>query len=392
MSVIFLFIVLVLSAVQARDFTIFQAKDEETVATEKEPIITARVGRGLKGVPPAEAANHFKAKKAMKAMRSKLRPKQKPVAAVDAKAEDIPKDDKPGFDFVVAGFPKCGTTTLLKAFEAHEETDMAASEQCAIASPLQADARVHKLLDGTLNALSSRPQMKRSFKCPTAMYNYKSIARMEKHSPNAKFVIGMRHPVKMLQSFYNYRITEIKERGLDEAIPSLEKVLANDMPWKGVSMQSTRFELFLMQLGKTDVSAEHLTDLTRTNYDLAIKPTTFSVFLYTVDQLEDANEQRNHELRRHMQEYLDLKKPIEPFGHENTNHHVGKAAHAESISICDNKWATVRAQLIEQGAKTAEWIRDHFIHSEDVQVANQEHFLETLQSWGSDPCAAITSA
>lgn len=100
---------------------------------------------------------------------------------------------------------------------------MAASEQCAIASPLQADAKVHRLLDQTLSSLSSEPTVKRSFKCPTAMYNYKSIARMEKHSPNAKFVVGMRHPVKMLQSFYNYRITEIKERGLEEEIPPWNK-------------------------------------------------------------------------------------------------------------------------------------------------------------------------
>lgn len=141
------------------------------------------------------------------------------------------------FDFIIAGFPKCGTTTLLKAFAAHEETDMAAREQCAIASPLQADVRVHRLLDETLAGLSPDPHMKRSFKCPTALYNYKGIARLQKHSPFAKIVVGTRHPVKMLQSFYNYRVTEIKEKGLSEPIPTLEEVLANPTPWKGVSSQ-----------------------------------------------------------------------------------------------------------------------------------------------------------
>jgi hypothetical protein len=295
-------------------------------------------------------------------------------------------EDKPGFDFVVAGFPKCGTTTLLKAFGAHEETDMASSEQCAVASPGQADAKVQKLLDGTLATLSTDPAKKRSFKCPTAMYNYKTIARMEKHSPNTKFVVGMRHPVKMLQSFYNYRITEIKERGLDEPIPLLDEVLESGMPWKGVSMQSTRFELFLIQMGKTTVTPEQMKDLVGQNYDLAIFPTNFTVFLYTVDQLEDSDEERSKNLRKEMQDYLGLSAPIEAFGHENKNHAVGASSHTELIAICDDKFAPVRAKLVEQGAKTAEWLRDHFILSEDVVVANHAHFVQTLQSWGTDPC------
>ena len=70
----------------------------------------------------------------------------------------------------------------------------------------------------------------------------------------------------------------------------------------------------------------------------------------------------------------------------NTNHATGKAAHAESISICDYKWASVRAKLVEQGARTAQWLKNEFIHSPDVVVANPEHFIETLDSWGVDPC------
>ena len=245
---------------------------------------------------------------------------------------------------------------------------MAASEQCAIASPLQADTRVHRLLDDTLATLTTDPSVKRSFKCPTAMYNYKSIARMEKHSPQTKFVVGMRHPVKMLQSFYNYRITEIKERGLDESIPSLDDVLSRDKPWKGVSIHSTRFELFLMQMGKTDLDMDQLSDLLGMPYDLAIKPTNFTVFLYTVDQLEDEDEVRTESMRNKLQDYLGLRKPIQPFGHENKNHATSRAAHQELVSICDDKWASVRSTLVEQGAKTARWLREHFIHSKDVVV------------------------
>ena len=292
--------------------------------------------------------------------------------------------DKPGFDFIVAGFPKCGTTTLLKAFAAHDETDMATSEQCSIASPKQADARVHKLLDGTLSTLTDDPSKKRSFKCPTAMYNYKSIARMEKHSPETRFIVGMRHPVEMFQSFYNYRITEIKERGLQEDITPIQEILESGQPWKGVSLASTRFELFLLQMGKTDITTEQMHDMKAQQYDLAIKPTNFTVFLYTTDQLEDADETRSATLRTTMQEYLGLQNEIMPFGHENKNHN--KNAHPEQIYICDDQWASIRKTLVEQGAVTAAWLRDSFIHSKDVFVANPEHFVQTLESWAVDPC------
>jgi hypothetical protein len=310
---------------------------------------------------------------------------QIPVAAVTrlavAAAVEVERETR-GFDFIIAGFPKCGTTTLLKAFSAHDETDMAASEQCVIAAPNQADVRVFKRLDDTLHTLSI--DKKSSFKCPTSLYNYKSIVRMDQHSPDAKYIIGIRHPVEMLQSFYNYRVTEIKERNLDEPIPTLESVLASGEAWKGVSMQSTRFDLFLMQMGKTAITAEDMIEFAdmQANYELAIRPTLAKVFLYTVDQLEDTDVKRSEQFRTDMKNYLELSQPIQPFGIENKNH----VKHAESIDICDAKWATIRAKLVQQGAVTATWISEHFIHSTDVWVANQEHFVETLESWTRDPC------
>lgn len=291
-----------------------------------------------------------------------------------------------GFDFVVAGFPKCGTTTLLQAFAAHEETDMALQEQCDIAAPLQPDARVHKMLDNTLSTLSSDPNVKRSFKCPTSLYSHKSISRLEEHSPASKLIVGMRHPVEMLQAFYNDRIAEIKERKLDHKIPTLEEVLERGDPWKGVSMQSTRFDLFLMQLGKTHITAKNMKELAQAGLDLTIKPNEIKVFLYTVDQLKDQDSSRATEFRSELQGFLGLHKPLDAF--HNVNHHQ---VYPESIDICDDQWAQVRGKLVQEGTKTAKWIQKHFMHSNDVVVANQEHFLQSLESWSTDPCGAKLS-
>lgn len=292
------------------------------------------------------------------------------------------------FDFIVGGFPKCGTTTILKAFALHPETDMASSEQCSIASPGQADFVVLRKLDETLADLSTDSAVKRSFKCPTAMYSYKSIVRLEKHSPTAKFIVGVRHPVRMIQSFYNYRVTEIYERNLYgiDPIPSFSELMESKLSWKGVSLASVRFDLFLMQFGKTNVTSDDMNTLSQQNYELAIKPSNFSMFLYSVDQLEDTDETRSEVLRVELQKYLGLNLPIEPFGHENKNHAVGTTGHAESINICDQEYAPIRKQILEYGEKSAAWLRDHFITSPDVIVANKEHFVESLESWGVDPC------
>lgn len=292
-----------------------------------------------------------------------------------------------GFDFVVAGFPKCGTTALLKAFALHNETDMAMTEKCAVASPGMPDFVVWRKMDEILQELSRERSIKRSFKCPTAIYNHKTIARLEKHSPTAKLVIGVRHPIHMLQSFYNYRVTEIYQRNLDEDVPAFADVMGSLDPWKGVSLASPRYELFLMQFGKTDISPADIQGfMGQPGYQLAIRPSRFQIFLYSTEQLEDTDTDRAQSFREGLQEYLGLQYPIAPFTHENVNHQVGEEGYEETINICDRQWKTVRRQLLQQGQYSAEWIRDKFLQSPDVTVINLEHFLQTLETWTSDPC------
>lgn len=305
------------------------------------------------------------------------------------------------FDFVVGGFPKCGTTTLLKAFGANHETDMVPQEQCAIAAPSQADHLVVSRLKSTIFDMSTVKAgsiwHKQGFKCPTAVYTYKSIVRLEKHSPNAKIIIGVRHPIHMLQSFYNYRVTELYERGHagDQTIPQFAELMKDDSePWRGVSIHAVRFEYFLQQLGKTTLDRSQLQEIasfSRFGHELAVRPSNFTVFCYTVDQLEDTDDLRSEQFRATLQQYLGLTTPLAPFGHENKNHAVGSTGHPESIRICDDKFAEIRNTALENAKKTASWIRNDFLQSPDVFVANTEHFLESLQKWETDPCQTATA-
>ena len=309
----------------------------------------------------------------------------------EATVENIIRDvvethEEQSFDFVLAGFPGSGTSALFDALKTHKETSVAASEKCAIASPGIADGKVQKILDRTLANLSAVPSAKRGFACQTAMYNYRSISRMSSHSPKTKFIIGMRHPVMMMQSFYNSHVAEMTMQGLEKEIPSFETVLDKRTPWKGVSMESSRFELFLMQMGKAVMTTGELDEFVHVNYDLAITPTESSVFLYTDEQLSDNDEKRSQSFGSELQSYLGLRDPIAPFWDDEDER--GIAAFSRSINICDEQWAVYRAKLVEQGERTARWVRESFLEGEGVVVANKEHFIHSLESWGVDPCTA----
>jgi hypothetical protein len=155
------------------------------------------------------------------------------------------------------------------------------------------------------------------------------------------------------------------------------------------SLDAVRFELFLMQLGKTEVvtADESLHDfMDRPGYQLTIHPNKFNIFLYSLDQMEDKDEIRSSKFRSALQHFLGLSIPLAPFQHENINPRVGNDGYKVTIDVCQHEYKVVRDQLIQQARKSANWIRVHFIRSRDVWVPNEDHFLATLDSWSVDPC------
>jgi hypothetical protein len=298
-----------------------------------------------------------------------------------------PITGKPRLDFLVAGFPKCGTTTLLYAFQKHAGIRIGERENCLLARPIQQDDVNFRQLDESLAILDDGTTKLRAMKCPDTLNNVKTIHRLSQHSPDAKFVIGVRHPVKMLQSFYNYRITEAYDKHFTEPIPDLLDILTHnpEIPWKDVSTDSGRFELKLMQFAKTNMTVTDLNKLQGRPH-LAIKPNRFRIFLYALEQLNDDDGDRSAEFRQDLQDFLQLPTPIQPLGHENLNQFVGSKAHPETVNICDHHFDSIRYQLVENARNTAVWIRDQFMTSQDVVVSNPEFFTKILEDWMKDPC------
>lgn len=290
-------------------------------------------------------------------------------------------------DFFVAGFPKCGTTTLLYAFASHNETDISKTEKCFIINSQMSDVAATHQLDDALIDLEQDSNIRRGIKCPSGIKNSRSLERIQNHSPRAKLIIGVRHPVLYFQSFYNYRVTEIHDRGSTENIPPIESLIGKK-EWKGVSTDTARFDLYLMQLGKTNITKNQLQELVG-RPQMSVKPNSFKIFLYSLDQMEDSVEERQFAWQKTLQDFMELEHPFSPIGHENLNHFVGVNSHNETINICESRYDALRDLLIDHGRHMEKWIRNEFIRSKDVVVANEKHFLESISSWKSDPCPKV---
>jgi len=307
---------------------------------------------------------------------------QSNVNGSDPKHHPAPSREKEKIklDFIVAGFPKCGTTTLLHSFLKHNETAIAPDEFCDMdrtnIDPKIRMERLNKVLAKMPD--SSEHPVRRGIKCPMAIWDGGGIQLISSSFKHTRIIAGLRHPVLMFESFYNYRITEMYDIMDVQKPPSPLELIGKK--WRDVSTDLTRYELSLMQLGKTPLSSTDLIDLG--SHGSRLTPTRYKLFLYSIEQLNDSNEERARNFRLDLERFLRLKSPLEPFPNENSN----RVKHDDTIDICDPLFNDLRKLLTKQGKNTARWIRDELLKSEDIFVGGRNHFIRLLDSWQHDPC------
>jgi len=284
-------------------------------------------------------------------------------------------------DFFIAGFPKCGTTTLLHAFRNHPETAIGDVEYCSLCcyNGGQEDESIIADLMSHLDGLTTSVSIKRGIKCPTGIKDALGVSRVVKYLPDTKIIIGMRHPVLFFQSYYNYRITEMHNKNQLESVPPAETLIGRK--WKGVTTELARFELSLKQLMKTN-----LTDSEQEPTAVVGIQKSSKVFLYSIEQLDDENEWRAKSFRKNLQTFLGLKRPFGPFTRENVNGHRTSLKYPEHINICDSEHNVLRSYFLFRARETQRWLREEFIASGDVVLGDREHFLALIDTWTRDPC------
>ena len=111
-----------------------------------------------------------------------------------------------------------GTSFLLKVLGDHPEVVMPEEEFCNATEgpPRLPEPRVESLRrlikqTNQLQASSkSHPPKKLGIKCPVMIRRMMSIEALMKVSDSTRLIVGVRHPVKWFESYYNYRYVSSK--------------------------------------------------------------------------------------------------------------------------------------------------------------------------------------
>ena len=302
-----------------------------------------------------------------------------------------------GLSFAVAGFPKAGTTFLLKLLGQHPEIVMPEQEFCMLHR--RDGVNETQLLLKEMTTMQQQPSssskeeephhnIKYGIKCPTMVRNTNAIDNLAEMSNTTRLIIGLRHPVLFFQSFYNYRVMEHYQRNLTTPIPSpLELTDGSEKTFNDVHVAYARYDIFLMQLAKVPLDPSELNRMMRSDevWPKRISPNPFQLFIYTDTQLKQGN---TTQFSMDLQHFLGLELPLPDIKSQQRVNVGASHPFPETINICDAEFEDIRNELLQYGKESSRWISEKFIESKDVTVSDKTFFIESLRSWGDDPCAS----
>lgn len=306
-------------------------------------------------------------------------------------------EDGPIIDFLVAGGPKCGSTTMIANLARIAPVPVA--DSCA---------PIHQLVYYSYKLWPDKyppnedggdgMKIYRGVKCPQYVEQLKQVSR---RLPKTKLIVGIRHPVLWFQSFWNMQATNDWKRYQKES-PYNRTKSCKEVPQKSCKagcpgqlycVHRSRFHLKLAQMGKTPLSDDERKLLAPNDYDGGDKVKNQeirnSVFLYeTSDMKED-------DVWEELGRYLDY--PGGAIPHDRRQSARGNLKNAEehdlnTIDICDAEYDKLRKQMMPYAYEMSKWICDYFVPlaedetRDDVWVANPDRFCSIVRDYANDPC------
>ena len=287
-------------------------------------------------------------------------------------------------DFAIIGYAKCGTSTMMLWLGGHP----------------QVLSRGHELPQLTLGKIGlfakncynldwhGDPSKFRAYKNPTDIQNLRAIRLLREYFPQTHLFIGIRHPIRWFESFYNHRIQNTG------SMPDPNKLKGNCFKdSQGVCANRADFHLNLVRLGKTNYTVEQEAFLPG-EWNGIVKDdppyTPNPVFMYDTQQLSDKDKERSAQFRRDVQLFIGLSTPLPPIIHFSPGKNLNSTMQAErdalKIDICSDEYTDLRQILLEKARRSAFYIRKYFMHAPDVIVSSPEYFSHVLDSYQQDPC------
>jgi hypothetical protein len=299
---------------------------------------------------------------------------------------DIIGDTQFLMNFAVLGHAKCGTSTFMHWLRQHPEVQVTANELQHLLTGKPA-----KMIKTLYTKLPAGPYQY-GYKNPTDVEQVHVLEFFQMFWPKAGLIVGLRHPVRWFESFYNFRVQNWNE------LPH-----ANDLIGRctsGTKMTCThraRFHWHLYTMHKTNLATDPLTKQIRRKKKMLKAPLANRVFLYDTKQLADTNETRIAQFRTDVQHFLNLKEEMPPIPHYSPGSKPLEdkaeqdAKDAKKIDICSDEFIPLRQDLMKHARGASEWILNYFLDAPGVVVSSRDHFREILLEWNHDPCDKMQS-
>jgi hypothetical protein len=280
-------------------------------------------------------------------------------------------------DWAIIGHAKTGTTFIMKWLDRHPEIATWDDEMCILF-----DNRPAGLVERLYNGLPEG-HYKRGFKCP-AHFSRRAIRYFKRYFSNTRIIVGVRHPVRWFESFYNFRT---RHGGANYSLPPPHQLIGACTPEAdGVCTDRANFHTNLAVFGKTpmvDAAERNLIRFRKYTYE-STYPIDNPLFLYDTAQFYDTDKERMELFKTDLQRFLGLKQPMpEPSAKD-----AGKSSRPKekAMDICTPEFDELRKELVQVGIRASMWIRKYFLQSDQVFVSSRDYFEEILKQWKVDPC------
>lgn len=321
-------------------------------------------------------------------------------------------------DFVIAGFGKAGTTTMMEWLARHPGVAIFSREVYHLVQ--QRPDRLVRALYQDLPADNDYSHYLRGYKNPFEVTQRHVLDYYRTLFPRTKLIVGVRHPIRWFESLYNFRV--VQNRLLqNQSMPHPNALIGRCYPDRlNTCTEKGNFAHALLQLGKTNNN--HHNDPTPRRHQASsplaerivgrYKRLWFNVstvpyvpnpiFLFHMEQLQ--NPTSAAALGRDLCAFLGIDAkvlpPLPPHAKPGLKLMVNDTTRQrqlddDQIDICDPDYQPVRHELWRMGSLGAAWMEQEFLNSssdQTVHVADPRTFSNLLRSWSTDPCAANPAA
>ena len=334
-------------------------------------------------------------------------------------------------DFAIIAFPKAGTTFLKDYIHNGTAGSSDSDDREVYVYPHElCMKRTSNVIDFVYKFYELHLQYNQQYdikrpvkfgiKCPGVFYRPNDIHIYKKYFPHAKLIIGLRHPISWLESFYNYQLW----RNVTAMPQNTTQLIGQCNKHQKVCTDRARFHAALARLGKTELvedeelsllygfnvssstasseedvgsttlsSTQQLRGRRLTNDDQQVQPRSRhqqqqqqqqqqrglpnEVLLYEINQIH--NSQTSTAFSKSIQQYLSIQYDLPQIQHY-------QQTKVRAINICDTQHDNVRKVLLDHGKYASKWIQTYFLSNPSVNIVDETSFYKLMNDWNVDPC------